>query len=324
MTSTEARDQLMAQTVDEAKRHAMAQVREIEQRAREDGEERARKIVTIAIQRVASEQTAESTVSVFALPSEDMKGRIIGREGRQHPRVRGHDRREPDHRRHARGRGAVVLRPGAARGRADDPREARRGRPDPPRAHRGDPRAVAQRAGRAGSPSRRERRRRGRSDRHPPRAREAARAPPVPDVVRPERAQAPGGVGAHRLGARLGAGARPGHRQARRVPARHRQGRHARDRGVARHHRRRDRPAAEGVAGGRALHRVAPRRGRATIGRRRARADRRPHLRGPSRRPARVAGDLRAPAGAPRGDLHRAARRRRSSRCRRAARSASW
>ena len=82
MTSSEARDQLMNQVLDEAKRHAMGQVREIEQRAREEGEERARKIVTIAIQRVASEQTAESTVSVFALPSEDMKGRIIGREGR--------------------------------------------------------------------------------------------------------------------------------------------------------------------------------------------------------------------------------------------------
>ena len=82
LTSTEARDQLMAQVVDEAKRAAMSQVREIEQRAREEGEERARKVVTIAIQRVASEQTAESTVSVFALPSEDMKGRIIGREGR--------------------------------------------------------------------------------------------------------------------------------------------------------------------------------------------------------------------------------------------------
>ena len=82
MTSSEAREVLMAQVLDEAKRHAMSQVREIEQRAREEGEERARKIVTIAIQRVASEQTAESTVSVFALPSEDMKGRIIGREGR--------------------------------------------------------------------------------------------------------------------------------------------------------------------------------------------------------------------------------------------------
>jgi ribonuclease Y len=82
LTSAEAKDHLMAQVLDEAKRAAMGQVREIEQRAREEGEERARKIVTIAIQRVASEQTAESTVSVFALPSEDMKGRIIGREGR--------------------------------------------------------------------------------------------------------------------------------------------------------------------------------------------------------------------------------------------------
>ncbi|MEA2554672.1 MAG: ribonucrease [Actinomycetota bacterium] len=82
MTSSEGREVLMAQILEDAKRHAMSQVREIEQRAREEGEERARKIVTIAIQRVASEQTAESTVSVFALPSEDMKGRIIGREGR--------------------------------------------------------------------------------------------------------------------------------------------------------------------------------------------------------------------------------------------------
>ena len=55
MTAHEAREQLMTQVVDDAKRAAMAQVREIEQRAREDGEERARKIVTIAIQRVASE-----------------------------------------------------------------------------------------------------------------------------------------------------------------------------------------------------------------------------------------------------------------------------
>src|SRR5580765_3462704 len=82
MTSSEARDQLLAALNDDAKRASMAQVREIEQIAREEGEERARKIVTIAIQRVASEQTAESRVSVFTLPSEDMKARIIGREGR--------------------------------------------------------------------------------------------------------------------------------------------------------------------------------------------------------------------------------------------------
>ena len=82
MTAQEAREALRGQVVEEAKREAMSTVREIEQRAREEGEERARKIVTIAIQRVASEQTSESTLSVFSLPSEDMKGRIIGREGR--------------------------------------------------------------------------------------------------------------------------------------------------------------------------------------------------------------------------------------------------
>jgi ribonuclease Y len=82
LTAQEAKDALVALVVDEAKRDSMATVREIEQRAREEGEKRARKIVTIAIQRVASEQTSESSVSVFPLPSDDMKGRIIGREGR--------------------------------------------------------------------------------------------------------------------------------------------------------------------------------------------------------------------------------------------------
>ncbi|HEX9313366.1 MAG TPA: ribonuclease Y [Actinomycetota bacterium] len=82
LTAQEAREALVSQVVGEAKRDAMATVREIEQRAREEGEKRARKIVTIAIQRVATEQTSESSVSVFPLPSDDMKGRIIGREGR--------------------------------------------------------------------------------------------------------------------------------------------------------------------------------------------------------------------------------------------------
>src|SRR5918992_1465016 len=82
MTTQEAKDDLIAQLTDQAKREAMGTVREIEQRAREEAEARARKVVTIAIQRVASDQTAESTVSVFPLPSDDMKGRIIGREGR--------------------------------------------------------------------------------------------------------------------------------------------------------------------------------------------------------------------------------------------------
>jgi ribonuclease Y len=82
MTAQEAKDALITQLTDAAKRDAMATVREIEAQAREEAEARARKVVTIAIQRVASEQTAESTVSVFTLPSDDLKGRIIGREGR--------------------------------------------------------------------------------------------------------------------------------------------------------------------------------------------------------------------------------------------------
>ena len=81
-TAQEAKEALVGQVVEHAKRDAMGTVREIEQQAREEGERRARKIVTLAIQRVASEQTAESTISVFPLPSDDMKGRIIGREGR--------------------------------------------------------------------------------------------------------------------------------------------------------------------------------------------------------------------------------------------------
>ena len=63
-------------------REAALTVREIEREARDEGDDRARRIVTLAVQRVASEQTAESTVSVLHLPDDSMKGRIIGREGR--------------------------------------------------------------------------------------------------------------------------------------------------------------------------------------------------------------------------------------------------
>jgi ribonuclease Y len=82
MTSAEAKAVLVKQVEEDAKRDAMGLVRDLEQQAREEADRRARKIVTLAIQRVASEQTSESTVSVLPLPSDDMKGRIIGREGR--------------------------------------------------------------------------------------------------------------------------------------------------------------------------------------------------------------------------------------------------
>jgi ribonuclease Y len=82
LTAADARAELVKAIETQAKREAALIVRDIEHEAREEGETRARKIVTLAIQRVASEQTAESVVSVLHLPSDDMKGRIIGREGR--------------------------------------------------------------------------------------------------------------------------------------------------------------------------------------------------------------------------------------------------
>jgi ribonuclease Y len=82
LTTADAKAELVATIENQAKREAAVIVRDIEADAKEEGETRARKIVTLAIQRVATEQTAESVVSVLHLPSDEMKGRIIGREGR--------------------------------------------------------------------------------------------------------------------------------------------------------------------------------------------------------------------------------------------------
>lgn len=82
MSSQEAKDLLVSQIENEAKRDAMSVVRDIEAQAREEAERRARKIVAIAIQRVATEETSENAISVVTLPNDEMKGRIIGREGR--------------------------------------------------------------------------------------------------------------------------------------------------------------------------------------------------------------------------------------------------
>lgn len=82
LSADEARAQVVQAVTRDAERRAALTVRQIEADAREQGEVRARAIVADAVQRVASEQTSESTVSVLQLPSDDMKGRIIGREGR--------------------------------------------------------------------------------------------------------------------------------------------------------------------------------------------------------------------------------------------------
>ncbi|MFB9234437.1 ribonuclease Y [Plantactinospora siamensis] len=82
LTADAARQELVETIEGQAKREAAILARDIESDARATAEHRARHIVVDAIQRVASEQTAESVVSVLHLPGDEMKGRIIGREGR--------------------------------------------------------------------------------------------------------------------------------------------------------------------------------------------------------------------------------------------------
>lgn len=82
LTAEEAKEQIVETIVDRAKYEAAQKVIEIENRTKEEADALARNIICMAIQRVASDQVAESTVSVVALPNDDMKGRIIGREGR--------------------------------------------------------------------------------------------------------------------------------------------------------------------------------------------------------------------------------------------------
>ncbi len=82
MTTEQARQQLLQEVQNELQRDVARLVREAEEQAREQAERRARDIVAQAIQRCAVDHVAEITVSVVNLPNDDMKGRIIGREGR--------------------------------------------------------------------------------------------------------------------------------------------------------------------------------------------------------------------------------------------------
>ena len=82
LTAEEAKAELITAVEASARRDAAVLVRTIETEARAEGTERARAVVVEAVQRVASEQTTETVVSVLHLPGDEMKGRIIGREGR--------------------------------------------------------------------------------------------------------------------------------------------------------------------------------------------------------------------------------------------------
>ena len=82
MSAQDAKAELMRRLEEEAQADAANRLREIRERSKRDAEREAKKIVALAIQRIAAEHTAESTVSAVSLPSDEMKGRIIGREGR--------------------------------------------------------------------------------------------------------------------------------------------------------------------------------------------------------------------------------------------------
>src|SRR6266700_1471848 len=82
LTEEQAKELLLSRIENQVRAEAAQRVRQIEERAREEADSRAREIITLAIQRCASDQVAEAVVSVVPLPNDEMKGRIIGREGR--------------------------------------------------------------------------------------------------------------------------------------------------------------------------------------------------------------------------------------------------
>ncbi|GCE47753.1 ribonuclease Y [Thermosporothrix hazakensis] len=82
LTEEQAKEQLLSRIEQKVRTQASQRIRMIEDQARVEAETRAREIITLAIQRCASDQVAEAVVSVVPLPNDEMKGRIIGREGR--------------------------------------------------------------------------------------------------------------------------------------------------------------------------------------------------------------------------------------------------
>ncbi len=82
LTAHEAKRLLLDEMIDQARHDAAKHIRLIEEEAREEADRRAKRVVAIAIERLAGDFVAERTVSALTLPSDDMKGRIIGREGR--------------------------------------------------------------------------------------------------------------------------------------------------------------------------------------------------------------------------------------------------
>ena len=210
MTRDEAREMLVNSIEAEAQHDAAVKVREINQRLKDESEQTAREIISTAIQRCAADHVSEATVSVVPLPNDEMKGRIIGREGRNIRTLEtltGVDLIIDDTPE------AITLscvRPGTPRDRASGARKADRGRTHPSGTHRGNGRKVPPR-GRADHQERgRTRYLRDRHPRHPPRVDQDPRPSALPHELRPERPSALHRGRAHRRHDGERAGSRPG------------------------------------------------------------------------------------------------------------------
>ena len=260
LTAEDARREILQRVEDEARGQAAALARDIKEQAKKSADREARPIIAIAIQRLAAEHTAESTVAAVPLPSDEMKGRIIGREGRN---IRAFET--------ATGVDVIIddtpdtvivscfdpIRREVARrvARGADP-----GRPDPPGPDRGDRRqgaegagGAARRAGRAGGL-------RHRDPRPAPRADQADRPDALPHLLRPEHLRPLEGSGVARRHDGGRAAPRRAARQAGRAAARRRQGAHPRERGHPRRAGRRGGAALRRERAGDQLHPGAPRR----------------------------------------------------------------
>ena len=82
LTSEQAKEYLLKTVEDEVKHETAILIKELESKAKEEADKKAKDLVVTAIQRCAADHVAETTISVVQLPNDEMKGRIIGREGR--------------------------------------------------------------------------------------------------------------------------------------------------------------------------------------------------------------------------------------------------